>query len=84
LEALIREKMESGKYGSPIEVVRAGLRLLDREEKLGRIRAMIAEADAQVAGGETFEYTPELREEMDRELEESLLRGDKPNPDVCP
>ncbi|MDQ3798399.1 MAG: type II toxin-antitoxin system ParD family antitoxin [Acidobacteriota bacterium] len=38
LENLINEKVKSGKYASPGEVVREGLRLLKEQDELKRIR----------------------------------------------
>jgi len=43
----ITKAVESGRYNSASEVVRAGLRLLEREEeKLERLRALIEEGEA--------------------------------------
>jgi hypothetical protein len=30
------------------------------------------------------EFTPELFEDIDRRVEERFLRGEEPDPDVCP
>lgn len=38
LENLINEKVKSGKYASPGEVIREGLRLLKEQDELKRIR----------------------------------------------
>jgi len=38
LENLINEKVKSGKYDSPGEVIREGLRLLKEQDELKRIR----------------------------------------------
>ena len=43
----LAEQVETGRYGSASEVVRAGLRLLEeREVKLAELRALIAEGEA--------------------------------------
>ena len=43
----LTEQVETGRYGSASEVIRAGLRLLEeREAKLAELRALIAEGEA--------------------------------------
>lgn len=51
LESFVRAKLESGRYENASEVVRAGLRALERDEqqyeaKLAGLRAAIDEGDA--------------------------------------
>ncbi len=41
----IEEQVKSGRYGSASEVVRAGLRLLENEEKIERLRAALIEGE---------------------------------------
>jgi antitoxin ParD1/3/4 len=65
-------------------VVREALRLLEERDRLARLRAAIAVGDAQIARGEGIPYTPELLVELDREVDERVRRGDRPNPDVWP
>ena len=84
LEALIREKVEAGSYRTADEVIAEALRLLDERDRLARLRAAIAVGDAQLARGEGIPYTPELLDEIDREVDERLRRGEQPSPDVCP
>lgn len=38
LEAMVKQKVESGMYNSASEVIREGLRLLDEQDKLREIR----------------------------------------------
>jgi len=45
-QQFIASKIEEGRYASVSEVVRAGLRLLEREERLDRLRAEIDKGDA--------------------------------------
>jgi antitoxin ParD1/3/4 len=52
--AFIESKMRTGAYRSAEDVVRAGLRLLDRNDE--HIREMIDAADAQVASGDTVRF----------------------------
>jgi antitoxin ParD1/3/4 len=60
LESFVRAKLESGRYENASEVVRAGLRALERDEqqyeaKLTALRAAIDEGDASgVAGKGVF------------------------------
>lgn len=45
-EGFISHQIESGRYGSASEVIRAGLRILeDRESKLSTLRRMLAEGE---------------------------------------
>ncbi len=84
LEALIQEKVASGDYRDATEVVREALRRLDHQDRLARLRAAIAVGDAQAARGEVVEWTPGFWEELDREVDDRLRRGEQPDPDVCP
>lgn len=86
LEAMIREKVESGLYNNSSEVVREALRLLDQQEQLKRerLRAAIAVGMDEITRGEGVEYTPELRDKIRREADRMLRDGDALDPDVCP
>ena len=51
--SFIDEKVQEGRYGSASDVIRAGLRLLEKEEaKLERLRAEIAKGEASGPGRE--------------------------------
>ena len=53
----LAEQVQTGRYGSASEVVRAGLRLLEgREVKLAELRALIAEGEAS---GPAVPFEPE-------------------------
>ena len=57
LEEFVRRKVESGHYRSATEVIRAGFRLLEREDefrdaRLAAIRARVEEGIAQAERGE--------------------------------
>jgi antitoxin ParD1/3/4 len=60
LDSFVATKVESGRYENASEVVRAGLRSLEREEqqheaKLAALRAAIDEGDASgIASGDVF------------------------------
>jgi antitoxin ParD1/3/4 len=57
-EEFIRTQVETGRYANASEVVREALRRYEiQEEKLDRLRAMVAEADAQFERGEGIEIT---------------------------
>ena len=60
-----------GRFGNRTEVVRAGLRLLEdyeNNEKIKRLRALIAEGDADIEAGRITEY------DNAQEFENSITR----------
>lgn len=60
-DEFITEQVESGRYGSASEVVRAGLRLLEsNEDKLALLRQMLA--DGETSGIADYEISQFLRE----------------------
>ena len=65
-DQFIAAQLSTGRYGSATEVVRAGLRLLEREEqKLETLRHLVAEGRASG----TAEYSYEtFMAELDKEL----------------
>lgn len=80
-EAVIQEKVTSGLYANPDEAIDAAVRLLeDYDRRLARLRALIAEGEE----GEGVPWTPELMKQLSREADEMYLRGEEPDPDVCP
>jgi Arc/MetJ-type ribon-helix-helix transcriptional regulator len=83
-EALIRQKVENGSYASVEEAVDVAVELLDARDRRVRLKAALAEGDAQVARGEVFELTPELWAEIEREADEDERLGLPIDPDVCP
>ena len=85
VEALIRQKVDSGHYASPDEVIQAAIRLLDeRDQRLQHLRALLAVGSEQERRGELIDFTPELLDEIDREVEERFQRGEQPSLDGCP
>ena len=83
LEAMIRERVSSGRYADASEVVREALRLLEEQERLERLRSLIAVGLEEAQRGELIEFAPELMEEIARGARERLLRGEDPDLDVC-
>lgn len=80
VEAKLQRKVDEGQYADANSVVLRALELLDRQDQIERLRALIREGEK----GEGIPYTPDLLEEIDREAEERFLRGELPSPDVCP
>jgi Arc/MetJ-type ribon-helix-helix transcriptional regulator len=83
-EALIRQKVADGNYASVDEAVDVAVELLDARDRRTRLKAALAEGDAQAARGEVFELTPELWAEIEREADEDERLGVLIDPDVCP
>jgi antitoxin ParD1/3/4 len=57
--AFITDMVENGRFGNRSEVVRAGLRLLqdyENNQRLQRLRTLIAEGDADIEAGRVSEY----------------------------
>lgn len=55
----IQSQVADGRFGNRTEVVRAGLRLLEdyeNQQKLQRLRAAIAQGDADIVAGRLTEY----------------------------
>jgi antitoxin ParD1/3/4 len=71
----IEKQVQSGRYASASDVLRAGLRLLEREEKhYAWMRALLAESEADLEAGRVHEESDEFWEEIDREVEERVKR----------
>jgi antitoxin ParD1/3/4 len=63
-EGFIAQEIASGRFGNVSEVIRAGLRLLEREErKLAALRAAVAQGDASPEGQDVSgkQFFAELR-----------------------
>jgi antitoxin ParD1/3/4 len=70
LEAMIRERVASGRYNNASEVVREALHLLDERDRLERLRSLLAVGLEDERRGELVEFTPELLEDIYRRAEE--------------
>ena len=69
---LVEKLVQSGRYQNASEVLRDGLRLLQRREleetaKLEAIRGALDEAEAAVAAGDLYDYSPALFDDIDEE-----------------
>jgi antitoxin ParD1/3/4 len=84
LEAMIRQQVDSGRYNNASEVVREALRLLDEHQRVQHLRSLLAVGLEKAQRGELVEFTPELMEDISRRAKERFLRGEEPDPDVCP
>jgi antitoxin ParD1/3/4 len=83
--AFVDEQVESGRYASASDVLRAGLRLLEHEEaQLDHFRALIAEGLADIKAGRVVEDSDELWEAIDREVDERIKRDEEPGSHVLP
>ena len=57
-EAFIDEQISSGRFNNASEVVRAALRLLERDEmKLAELRRLIDAGDRQIAEGDYVDFS---------------------------
>lgn len=84
LEALVHQKMQTGQYNTPNEVMQEAMRLLDARDRLARIREIVAIGIAQADRGEVVEMTDEVWDEIEREADEEERLGLPLDPDVCP
>jgi putative addiction module CopG family antidote len=74
-EAEIKRLMETGHFTDASDVVGQALRALEDQEKLTRLRTMLAEADAQIARGEVVDWTPDLMDRLKREAAANVRAG---------
>jgi antitoxin ParD1/3/4 len=85
IETRIQQKVAEGFFSDADEVIREAMRLLDRQERqLEELRAKLQVGLDQLDRGERVLYTPDLMDEIMRDVEERYRRGERPNPDVCP
>ena len=85
LEEQIRQKVASGDYDDPSDVIRAAIRLRDKQDqRVQELRALVAAGLASIERGDVREWTPELLDEIERNADEQIRRGIPPEPHVCP
>lgn len=83
-EASVQECIDSGRYADTGEVVREALRVLDRRNRLERLRAEIALGLEDSEHGEEIEFTPEFWDRLIREAEDDERNGVPINEAVLP
>ncbi len=84
LEALVREKVETGLYNNASEVVREALRLMEERDRLSQLRTAIASGDAQYGRGEVTTWTPDTLDQLTREADEEDRQGLPISDDIKP
>ena len=84
LEAMVREKVQSGLYHDPGAVVQEALHLLDERDRLHRLRTAVLMGVEQIERGEGRPYTAELRGEIHRAARRKVQEGKQPKADVVP
>ncbi len=84
LEAMVRQKVETGLYNNAGEVVREALRLLEDRDRREQLRAAIAIGDEQFARGEFTIWTAGSIRRLMQEADEEELQGLPIGDDVLP
>lgn len=75
MEAMIRERVASGRYADDAAVIDEALRLLEERDKLEHLRALVDAADAEMARGEGIEWTPDFFAQLKREAADANRDG---------
>ena len=76
LEALVRDKIESGRYADAGEVVEDALRLLEeRDKRLQELRAELQIGLDQEERGELVDWTSDFMARLKDEADERTRRG---------
>ncbi len=70
LEAMVRQKVASGRYNNSSEVVREALRLLEEQDQRDPPRAALAVGLDDLARGDVVPWTPDFMDQLNREAEE--------------
>jgi antitoxin ParD1/3/4 len=84
LEELIQRKLESGRYSDANEVMLEALDLLDKRDRLLRLREAVASGLAQYERGEVTPMTPSFWVDLLREADEEDRLGLPIHDDVQP
>lgn len=84
LEAIIREKVDSGRYNDASEVVAEAIRRLDEHDRRERLGAAIAAGLEQIERGEVIPWTDDFMERLIQEADEEDRQGLPICPDVLP
>lgn len=84
LEAMVRAKVESGRYASSSEVIREALRIMEREEKKRTLIDAVNEGYEQIERGEVIEFTSATMSEALNRARLNLAAGHQVNDLVKP
>jgi len=84
LEALVRQKIESGDFSDEGAVLQEALLLLEKRDRLRRLRASLDLADEQIDRGEGIEWSPDLLDQLTVEALENARLGKPISDDVRP
>jgi antitoxin ParD1/3/4 len=84
LEALVRQKVDSGDFTDEASVVEEALLLLEKRDRLRRLRESLDLADEQIDRGEGVEWTPDHLDRLTAEAKENSRRGKPISDDVKP
>lgn len=82
IEAMIQQRLDTGRYSDASEVVREALRLLEERDQYEHLRALLEEGLEEERRGELIDFTPELVEDITKSAHERFLRGEEPDPNV--
>jgi antitoxin ParD1/3/4 len=85
-EALLKEKVATGRYDNADALIKEALLVLDEyeqeeHERLVALRAALAAGEEE--GGDVL-FTPELAEQLRHEALQMAREGRTPHSDVCP
>lgn len=75
LEAMVRQKVQSGRYNNASEVVREALRLMEERDRYAALKGAIASGVEQHARGEVTPWTVDTLSELQREADEEDRQG---------
>lgn len=75
----IQERVDRGEYSDADDVIARALDVLEIQENIRKVRALIAEADADIAVHGTIPWTPTFWDELEEEARR--LDPDTPLPD---
>ena len=84
LEALVRQKIETGQYDDASEVVRDALQLMAERDRREELRASLVVAGEQIERGEGVVWEPALMERLTREAIANSRWGKPIKDDVKP
>ncbi len=84
LEAMVRQKVETGLYNNASEVVREALRLMEERDRRERLRAAIAIGEEQFARGEFTTWTSDSMRRLMQEADAEERQGLPISDDILP